>query len=127
MVAAFRFGFARVGASILILHDASDIPVDATRLCRALGWLPGLYASVAATLVSWAALRLYAFPRYLVSGAFFDTTFYIHFDYVGTTGLACIYLMYIVPLVSLTALHYYWFAFLLSKAIRQLGLRRKDD
>lgn len=127
MMTAFRFGYARVGASVLFLHDVSDLPIDATRVCRALGWLRGLYFSVVATLTSWAALRLYAFPRYLVAGALFDTNMNRTFDYVGTRGLALMYGMYAVPLMALTALHYYWFAYLLGKAIQQLGLRRKAD
>jgi hypothetical protein len=82
---------------------------------------------VAATLASWAALRLYAFPRYLVVGALLDTHFDRTFPYVDAHALALMYGLYLVPLVALAALHYYWFAFLLSKAIQQLGLRRKTD
>ena len=44
MLAALRAGFVRVGAAVLFIHDATDLPIDATRLCQSLGWTRILYA-----------------------------------------------------------------------------------
>jgi len=128
MLAAFRYGFARVGAAILFLHDVTDLPIDAIRLCQALGWDRALYASVIATLLSWAALRLYVFPRYLVGSALFETGHLREtLDFMGTPALAVAYFLYVGPLVTLAGLHYYWFIFLLRKTARQLGFVRKAE
>ena len=44
MLAALRAGFVRVGAAVLFIHDATDLPIDATRLCQSLGWTRSLCA-----------------------------------------------------------------------------------
>jgi len=44
MLAALRAGFVRVGAAVLFIHDATDLPIDATRLCQSLGWTRSLHA-----------------------------------------------------------------------------------
>jgi len=123
MLAALRAGFVRVGAAVLFIHDATDLPIDATRLCQSLGWTRSLYASVLATLASWAALRLYAFPRYVVASALLDTTHYLEvFDFVGLKVIGVAYTLYVLPLLFLVALHYYWFGLIVLKAGRQLRL-----
>jgi len=129
MLAAFRSGFARIGAAVLFLHDATDLPIDSTRLCQALQWRVGLYTSVVATLLSWASLRLYAFPRYVVGSALLDTSHLaeIFAQVMGTEALVAAYLTYVGPLVALVGLHYYWFGLLISKATSQLMLRQKVE
>mmetsp|Transcript_561 Transcript_561/g.1227 ORF Transcript_561/g.1227 Transcript_561/m.1227 type:complete len:316 (-) Transcript_561:178-1125(-) len=123
MLAALRAGFVRVGAAVLFIHDATDLPIDAIRLCQSLCLTRSLYASVLATLASWAALRLYAFPRYIVASALLDTTHYFEvFDFLGVKVVWVGYVLYVLPLTCLVLLHYFWYGLIVLKAGRQLGL-----
>ena len=69
LLCAYRFGFARVGVAVIAMHDVSDLPIDSIRIAQALELQPLLYLSAAISVVSWASLRAYAFPRYIILSA----------------------------------------------------------
>ena len=50
IVAAYRFGFVRVGAAVVALHDVTDVPIDGIRIGQMLQFDVLLFPSVALVL-----------------------------------------------------------------------------
>ena len=49
---AWRLGFVRVGAAVVLLHDATDLPIDCLRLSAGLESFPLVAASATSALIS---------------------------------------------------------------------------
>lgn len=126
-VAAYRFGFVRVGAAVAALHDLSDLPIDGLRIAQTLDAASLLYASAAAALVSWAYLRLYVFPRLIITSAFVHTgdIVALHGSIMGERYANILYGVFIGPLLVLWALHCYWFS-LLARKVGGVVLSRRS-
>ncbi|GMH56302.1 hypothetical protein TrRE_jg10918, partial [Triparma retinervis] len=127
LMAAWRFGFARVGVAVLVIHDASDIPIDAMRICQMVDAEVGLYASVAAVLTSWAALRIYAFPTYIILSALREskdmwTIFGEGGVGVPDWGIGLGYVVELTPLVVLWGLSCYWYMVIWGKVLEEVGV-----
>tara|TARA_B110001452_G_C15129216_1_gene393530 strand:+ start:164 stop:916 length:753 start_codon:yes stop_codon:yes gene_type:complete len=115
-LSAYRFGFVRVGAAVVALHDASDLPIDGIRIAQALEIEPLLYVSAASAVLSWAYMRAYCFPRYIISSAIMCTGHIWHiYDFVGDAFIYCGYAIYIIPLVMLWLLSCHWLRQLVAK------------
>ena len=126
--AAYRFGMVRVGAAVTALHDLSDLPIDGLRIAQTLDAASLLYASAAAALVSWAYLRIYFFPRFIIISAFVDTgeMFALHCSIMGERYANTIYGVFIGPLLVLWALHCYWYS-LLARKVGGVVLSRRSS
>lgn len=72
-LAAYRLGFVRVGAAVVALHDASDLPIDGIRIAQALEAPTLLYTSAVCAVTSWGYLRVYCFPRYIIGSILTQT------------------------------------------------------
>ena len=152
VAASYQINAHRIGLLILFVHDFSDIPCDALKLANNLGLsgarhcflVEGLFASVMGT---WAAMRLYVFPRYLVYSALVEARFALDGGagnrgskqddpeswswlasivrqpvHVGKGGVACPYWLHTAfCLVILMVLHFYWFFLFCRIAKRLLG------
>jgi elongation of very long chain fatty acids protein 6 len=127
ILTAHRFGFVRVGVAILVLHDASDLPIDGINIARALECEALLFVSVACSVLSWAVLRVYAFPRYIISSILFRTgsIWSIYSTFMPDHFIYCGYAAYVVPLIILWLLSCFWLVKLLRKIHSMLspGLR----
>ncbi len=126
LLAAWRYGFARVGVFVLLLHDASDIPIDAMRISLHLGWKKCTYVSVALVIISWSVLRLYIFPTTVIYTAIFST--HQMWMAYGKAGLGAAdlqivlgYSVYLAPLCILWCLSVYWFGAILGKVMREIS------
>ena len=121
LLCAWRFGFARVGVAVVSLHDASDIPIDLIRIAQAIEWEGLLYVGAATSVISWAVLRAYAFPRYIISSAIFATGhIWPTYSFVPDFYIYCGYTIYIAPLVLLWLLSCYWLTQLSQKLIQTI-------
>ena len=127
ILAAFRFHFVRVGAAVLVLHDASDLPIDGIRISQALQipWL--LYVSAALSVASWAALRAWCFPRYIIHSAITRTAhIWPTYHFVPDAYILCGYAIYIIPLVLLWCLSCFWLAQIARKLATAAGGGKKQ-
>lgn len=74
------------------------------------------------TLLSWAYLRLYCFPRYIIASILLDTS--ANYDFLeqifGTRVTHLVYSVYLVPLLSLLVLHCFWYASIVNKVLKEL-------
>ena len=120
ILSAHRLGFVRVGAAVLMLHDATDLPIDFLRLAQALESFPALAASAGAAIVSWATLRGYAFPRFIIWSALTQTAHMwdVH-SYAPQSIIAVGYVLLIAPLVVINLLSLHWLRMLATK-VRQI-------
>ena len=113
---AQRLGFVRVGAFVAMLHDATDLPIDFLRLGQALHAFPLVAASALSAIVSWAALRGYAFPRLMIWSALTRTAhIWTLYDFTPVHIITLGYSLFIVPLVILWLLSMFWLRSLVLK------------
>lgn len=126
---AWRCGFARVGAAVLFLHDATDLPIDAMWILRPLECDAPLKASAVAALLSWGWLRAYVFPRYIIASIFFASTHM--WDIFGDVGMSerqiyTAYVGYVTPLVVLWLLHCYWLTLIVAGILKELRPAKRE-
>ena len=117
---AHRMHFVRVGAAVVMLHDATDLPIDFLRLAQALDFFPAVAASAGGAIVTWATLRGYAFPRFIIWSALTQTAHMwdVH-SYAPQSIIAVGYVLLIAPLVVINLLSMHWLRMLATK-VRQI-------
>lgn len=63
---SWRLGILEVGAVVLWLHSASDVPIDALKAVGALQWRRALLPAWAVATVSWLGFRLVYLPLHVL-------------------------------------------------------------
>ena len=113
---SWRLGILEVGAVVLWLHSASDVPIDVLKAVGALQWERALLPAWAVATVSWLGLRLVSLPLHVLwpglgllrsvdpSG----TREYVP-GAIAWSGLAALF-----------ALHVVWFAQLWHRGVRAM-------
>lgn len=64
--------YTRIGSVILLLHDPSDILLELAKLLNYAGKEALSTLAFASMMLSWAALRLWIFPTYVVHSAMYE-------------------------------------------------------
>lgn len=82
--------YTRIGSVILLLHDPSDILLELAKLLNYAGKENASTLSFVSMMLSWAALRLWIFPTYVVHSAMYGN---------ACTGTMC---SYAVPAAATT-------------------------
>ena len=62
VLVSYLSGYNRVGLVVMVLFDASDVPLHAAKMCKYFGRAGAADALFAAFVVSFAGLRLVAYP-----------------------------------------------------------------
>lgn len=63
--------YTRIGSVILLLHDPSDILLELAKLLNYAGKEAASTWAFVAMMVSWALLRLWVYPAYIVHSAMY--------------------------------------------------------
>ena len=111
--------YHRAGAIVMLLHDPSDVLLEAAKLASYAGWhgLAGcLFCGLAA---SWAVLRLAALPR-VVRSAVVDAPLILGGPPAGSRPLAA-------ALCLLVGLHAYWFGLIVRVGVHSVAGRGLRD
>lgn len=117
LVVSFHWSFLRVGAIILLLHDACDVWMEAAKLANyaKITWASSLLFVLFAS--TWFVLRMLYFPFVVIKSTSAEAlALLVRFG--GTELNATIWAMFNVLLLVLLALHVYWFYFILLIALR---------
>jgi len=75
---SYNSGFLLSGATILLIHDCSDIPIDLLKTANYLMYdmetisIPITEVIFVTNLITWAICRLYILPRYIIYQTFTD-------------------------------------------------------
>jgi len=120
--------FYRVGIAILVLHDLSDILFDIAKLFvyTEKEFLANLWFG--SWVISWAVLRLYLFPRYILYSTFFESL-----EVMGYNVEMHAFFQFLLWILQI--LHIFWFGMILSMIVRLVtesnakleDTREKDD
>lgn len=141
MVSSYAVNFTRIGTSILILHDVSDVFLETAKLLHYASmpkvhkWLERpTEVFFAIFTISFFCTRLYVFPRYVIWPSIIARP-----DLEGSYGVCgddCWFYMFIPQVVAqvvLLCLHVFWFSLILKMlykmfmGVRPQGDERSDD
>uniref|UniRef100_A0A7S3GZQ1 TLC domain-containing protein n=1 Tax=Spumella elongata TaxID=89044 RepID=A0A7S3GZQ1_9STRA len=121
---SYASGYYHIGSLLMLIHDASDIPLDLLKIGMTLNWDILTYASYAVTLVAWAYFRLY-YLAVLLYSLVFDTTTSFIFPCEGSwenatcaRGMYMEMSVYVLLIGSLWVLHLLWFRKMLRKGYK---------
>ena len=148
VAASYQIGAHRIGLLILFVHDASDVPCDLLKVANNLSLtgprnfflVEGLFCTV---FVTWAAMRLWVFPRYLVYSVAVEARMFLDggagadveggggggggWSWVKSVEAQPVHLKHgpywlhtLGCLVLLAVLHFYWFGLFCRIAYRLL-------
>lgn len=120
MAALFPTSFLRVGAVVMTLHDACDVFLEASKLAKYAGWDGLATALFAAFASAWAALRLVFFPLVVLRSTRVTIVEVIGYRPPCLSAFNGL-------LLSLLAMHCYWFLLILLVAKRRLLDGEIDD
>ncbi|KAK2080304.1 hypothetical protein QBZ16_000157 [Prototheca wickerhamii] len=117
---SLRLNFLRVGAVVMTLHDACDVFLEASKLAKYAGWDGLATALFAAFASAWAALRLVFFPLVVLRSTRVTIVEVIGYRPPCLSAFNGL-------LLSLLAMHCYWFLLILLVAKRRLLDGEIDD
>jgi len=113
----------RVGSMIMLIHDISDIFLEAAKIFKYLGYENMSTALFAGFLLSWVLTRLCYFPLVVIRSAMFEAMYFcppgmeLRHWFVLANGL----------LILLLGFHVYWTYFIARILYRLLFLRELND
>ncbi|KAK9804934.1 hypothetical protein WJX73_000695 [Symbiochloris irregularis] len=103
-------GFGRVGSIIMILHDPSDIFLEAAKMGNYAGLNAPVIASFALLLITWFGLRLVVLPGVIIPSIWFELPAILGHHNGIALGLSLL-------LCLLVVLHIYWFYLIVQIAV----------
>ncbi|KNA24599.1 hypothetical protein SOVF_014130 [Spinacia oleracea] len=119
---SYATSFFRIGSIILVLHDASDVFMEAAKIFKysekelAASVFFGLFA------VSWLTLRLIFFPFWVIRATSYDLPNYLDLSKPYPRSM---YYVYNTMLIMLLIFHVYWWILICSMIMRQLKNKGK--
>ena len=127
-------GYVRIGVLVLVVHDASDVLIDALKInnllkLQELGSLFAVEISFVLTLAIWVVFRLGVFPLVILKSAIFDTACVLSpdpsacepwafFRLPSTEGKLWHWHTFVALLGTLLVLHVWWGYLLVRIAVR---------
>ena len=66
LIFSYSINLLRIGSLLLIVHDISDVFLEATKMFKYIKWRRSYYVSFATNIVVWITARLIIFPGYLL-------------------------------------------------------------
>jgi ceramide synthetase len=105
IASSYLFGYHRIGLMVLYCHNVNDIFLEGAKCFRSIGATKTSNVTFVLLIVSWIYSRLYLFPFYVIRSAMLDT-----FKLASRSNLL-IFTHYVsnMFLLSLLAMHIYWF------------------
>ena len=128
VMSSYLTNFTRIGSSILLLHDLSDVFLESAKVMN--------YISLANSKVRWLKIccdslfvvfaitfvitRLYIYPRYVISSVLFEASVEFGREWIG-------YWAFVVMLVTLQLLHIFWFYLIARMVYKMVALKCETD
>lgn len=112
--------YTRIGSVVMLLHDPSDIFLEAAKISQYLGHEATANVFFVLLLVTWMTTRLFLLPFWLINSALFELPLVLghHPPYsLLFAGLLC----------TLVCMHVYWFVLLARIAIMTAVTGRAKD
>ncbi|KAL8518391.1 hypothetical protein ACS0TY_009685 [Phlomoides rotata] len=116
---SYKFGFGRVGAMILALHDATDVFMEVGKMSKYSGAEALASCSFAVFVLLWILLRLIYFPFWILRSTSYEVIQYLDKDKYKVMGPVCYYFFNSL-LFFLLVLHIYWWVLMYRMLVAQI-------
>uniref|UniRef100_A0A7S2HMM5 TLC domain-containing protein n=1 Tax=Helicotheca tamesis TaxID=374047 RepID=A0A7S2HMM5_9STRA len=110
----------RIGSMVFLVHDISDVPIDASKLANFVKWKKTTAVCFILLLVAWIGARLGIFPFYIYRAVLFESHLVLNAETAvagtGPTVLQyyCYKFLFVVLIGMLLLLHVAWFIILMK-------------
>ncbi|CAN1311802.1 Ceramide synthase 1 LOH3 [Linum perenne] len=120
--------FARVGAIVLAIHDATDMFLEPAKMARYSGFESLSSVFFAVFVLVWTALRIICFPVWILRSTGTELVTILDVEKYGATGPAYYYLFNTL-LICLLIVNVYWWKLMIMMVIEQIKAKGKlgDD
>jgi hypothetical protein len=132
-ITSYATRYVKIGSLVMLLHDASDLPLDILRLFSTFKYLPGQIIFFLLTVVSWAYWRLWFLPFTVMNSIAWESKS-LHIirpcapgECAWNLSSAIERVPFLLLLTALLTLHCIWFTQLLRKGYRELFGGKKDS
>lgn len=112
--------YTRVGCVIMLLHDINDVLMETAKSLNYARFDLAATTIFASFVASWAGLRIYAFPAYIIRSTLLEVTHELGYRPPH-------YLLMNALLLALYAIHLYWFCLILRIAWIKLTTGQAKD
>ncbi|XP_073308407.1 ceramide synthase LOH2-like [Primulina huaijiensis] len=119
---SYMTSFFRIGAVILALHDASDVFLEAAKVFKYSENELGASICFGFFALSWLVLRLIIFPFWVIRSSSYYSCEFLR---LSEPYMMMIYYAFNTMLLTLLALHIYWWILIWSMITRQLKNKGK--
>lgn len=120
---SYASGFHKIGILVLYSHNINDIFLEAAKVCKYMGLEVLANINFAFLIISWILSRLYFLPFYVVRSAIYDTEEILFNNPEYTIS----YYVANGCLITLCAMHVYWFFLICRIAINALRNGTPED
>ncbi|KAK1617727.1 hypothetical protein QYE76_023244 [Lolium multiflorum] len=126
IILSYVFRFARVGAIVLAIHDASDVFLEIGKMSKYSNcdWLANF--AFLLFVVSWVLLRLTYFPFWILRSTSYEVLLTLDKKKHNFDG-PIYYYVFNSLLFSLLVLHIYWWVLIYRMLVRQIKTRNVGD
>ncbi|CAN1796306.1 ASC1-like protein [Linum perenne] len=120
--------FARVGAIVLAIHDATDMFLEPAKMARYSGFESLSSVFFAVFVLVWTALRIICFPVWILRSTGTEIVTILDVEKYGVAGPAYYYLFNTL-LICLLIVNVYWWKLMIMMVIEQIKAKGKlgDD
>ncbi|CAL1381665.1 unnamed protein product [Linum trigynum] len=128
LVLSYMARFARVGAVVLAIHDATDMFLEAAKMSRYSGFESLSSIFFASFVVVWTMLRIICFPLWILRSTSSEVVASLDMEKHAVEG-PVYYYMFNTLLICLLIVNIYWWKLMIVMVIDQIKARGKlgDD
>ncbi|XP_078162894.1 ASC1-like protein 1 isoform X1 [Carex rostrata] len=122
IVLSYIFRFARVGAIVLAVHDASDVFLEIGKMSKYSGFEAIASVSFQLFVISWVLLRLIYYPFWILRSTSYEVVLTLDKKKHEFDG-PIYYYVFNTLLFSLLVLHIYWWVLMFRMVLKQIKSR----
>ncbi|XP_050212156.1 ceramide synthase LOH2 [Mercurialis annua] len=117
---SYMTSFLRMGSVVLALHDASDVFLEAAKICKYSGKELGASTFFGLFAVSWLILRLIYYPFWVIAALSYGG---VNFLDLSTAYHTFLYYVFNTLLLMLLVFHVYWWYLICAMIMKQMRNR----
>jgi len=114
-------GLWKIGVLIMVVHDVSDVPLEAAKACSNIGYEFAAHFWFVLLIISWLGTRMSIFPFKIIYSVMFEIPMEVPIDVVP------LYYVFNALLCVLQLMHIYWFFLIVRTAYRVTMYGNSDD
>jgi len=118
---SYLLSYYKLGVLVLVLHDVSDIPLEAAKAASAMKKDDFATGCFIVLIVSWVITRLTILPFRVIYSSMFESIMIVPKDVIA------FYYPFNIGICSLQVMHFYWFFLIVKIAWKRLRTSKLSD